>query len=220
MVDFFASLPKEICHLIVGGGGMVNFSTLELWTRGARGLKVAWGIGNNIHGGSTPRWPSYLNQFDMLGIRDFDSPIGQWLPCCSCMHPAFEVRYPEIRDSIVYEHAEFPINYSEDIPKKSNYNTYLADVLKFLGSAPVVITNTYHGWYWSTLLGKKVVLISPWSTKFLGLKHPCPVIDRVSDWRSASKDAMSYSSALQECRDANIGFHQRVVEAIGKNIGN
>ena len=41
--------------------------------------------------------------------------------------------------------------------------------IEFIGSGDVVVTNSYHGAYWATLLGK-VVVAFPWASKFYGLK--------------------------------------------------
>jgi hypothetical protein len=43
--------------------------------------------------------------------------------------------------------------------------------------ADVVVANTYHGAYWATLLGRRVIVAAPFSNKFFGFRHE-PVIVR------------------------------------------
>ena len=110
-------------------------------------------------------------------------------------------------------------------------------VLDFLGSGETVLTSSYHGVYWATLLGRKV-LAFPFSSKFYTLKHKpnmYPVelwlrkkksfIERLNfryknkfyfpstnSWQSLLKDSQSYPESLEECRHKNQLYYSKVME--------
>jgi exopolysaccharide biosynthesis predicted pyruvyltransferase EpsI len=83
------------------------------------------------------------------------------------------------------------------------------DVIAFLGSAETVVTNSYHGAYWATLLGRRVVVVDPFSTKFFFLKHR-PVIAALQDYTKAISRTRIYPESLSECREANLNFSVKV----------
>jgi exopolysaccharide biosynthesis predicted pyruvyltransferase EpsI len=89
-----------------------------------------------------------------------------------------------------------------------NLKTSVEAVAAFLGSAETVVTSSYHGAYWASLLGRRVVGI-PTSSKFYGLKHAIPLCT-IEDWPRFEKLARSYPEALDDCRSANIAFAEKV----------
>ena len=93
-----------------------------------------------------------------------------------------------------------------------NTGQNIEQILTFLGSAETVVTNTYHGVYWATLLGRKVVCI-PWGTKFSMFKHP-PTFANETNWHEKIEEAKSYPRALKECRTANTDFFADVKKLI------
>lgn len=67
------------------------------------------------------------------------------------------------------EHVDRKINSNETLEKKTmkiNEENKIEDILKFISTTENIITNLYHCYYWSILLGKKVVITNKWSTKF------------------------------------------------------
>ena len=92
-------------------------------------------------------------------------------------------------------------------------NLYL--IIEILGSSDTVITNSYHGVYWATLLGRKVVCI-PWGSKFNMFKHP-PTMATERNWVEKIEKAKSYPEALEDCRKANIAFYNDVKNLIEKH---
>ena len=85
-------------------------------------------------------------------------------------------------------------------------------MINFLGSAELVITNSYHGAYWATLLKRKVVVMQPFSSKFLGFRHPLVVANNfdITD----IKNLPVYPNALKEAREANSKFAKKVLNKI------
>lgn len=203
--------------LVLGGGGLIgnqDFApSLDKLLHSNFRKKVVWGAGINTHdtmanSGSTIQ--SFLSTVDLVGIRDYGLKEYHWVPCSSCMHPLFEQKYKEEYDYVIYEHKNYAINITKShAPRKNNRSNSMADVLKFLGSAQTVITNTYHGAYWATLLNKKVVIVSPFSNKFSFMKHK-HIISTPESFLVDIKKAKRYGNALQECREANMIFANKV----------
>ena len=63
--------------------------------------------------------------------------------------------------------------------------TPFEEVAGFLASGRVVVTNSYHGAYWTTLLGRPTLLWEPWCSKFLLLRYPHPWVGP-GDWERAA----------------------------------
>ena len=83
---------------------------------------------------------------------------------------------------------------------------------RFIGeirSARAVVTNSYHGAYWATLLGKRVTVVGGGS-KVRMLKHR-PVFATAIDWWQKLEEAECYPHALEECRDRNAEFCAEIV---------
>jgi hypothetical protein len=196
---------SEDSVLIVGGGGMLHHTELELLVKNSDGKLISWGIGHNTAGANKVVWPKYMNLFDLHGVRDYGSPWS-WVPCASCMSPLFNDLYETKFDVVAYEHGDFPLNVN--FPKMSNFHNSFSEVIKFLGSGEIVVTNTYHGAYWATLLNKKVFVLNPFNTKFLGFKHMPVVSNDLNDM----KNTKSYPTALAECREANFKYYEKVCE--------
>ena len=182
------------------------------------GPRIMWGAGFNDKVTTDPydiEWPDYMNRFDLIGVRDHDTGF-RWVPCASCMHPLFDKQYEITNEIVWFEHKKRLLDNKifDKLPSPRMLNTgqNLQQILEFLGSGETVITNSYHGVYWATLLGRKVVCI-PWGSKFHAFKHP-PVMATDKNWSDMIAKTTSYPDALAECRIANKDFHQDVVKLI------
>jgi hypothetical protein len=231
-LDFFGS-TRDIVALeadqlsghavVVGGGGLISETFrphMERLAEGRPRLKslVAWGIGESLNvdrkGGFVLPYagplPAYLDCFDLVGLRDYGTRHC-WAPCASCLLPYFDVVASPTRDIVIYEHKRIPIPI-EGIPRRTNDGNDIEGVLAFLASAEVVITNSYHGAYWATLLGRRVFAI-PNMSKMYRFKHP-PVIGRAENWKRLVELTVVYPQALSECRAATNDFHAAVRKLI------
>jgi hypothetical protein len=202
-------------NVVVGGGGPVEIfksRLLEFRLNGPEKI-VAWGVGTNETEHMYPDYSS-LNGYDLVGCRDWGSPFD-WVPCVSCMHTFFDTRCTlEIKNDVVqYIHCTED-KVELDFPSMTNNASDFMEVLRFFGSANVVVTNTYHGAYWATLLGKKVVIVNPWSTKFLYMRHRHVMCNKESVDKAIDR-AICYPDALKECRLANTTFADKVQELFG-----
>jgi len=185
--------------------------------------RITWGTGHNTQGEQTgKRYPKELRSFDLVGIRDWWSeewqdlyPDWDWTPCASCMHPGFRKKYTATNDIIVFEHKKQLIKStdfgSKPIPRFVNSGNNMQQTIELLGSAHAVITNSYHGAYWATLLGKKVLIVNPWSSKFYGFKHNVEMrTTKGGDWIEALDEAEIHTDALDECITATETFWNKV----------
>lgn len=209
--------PIPPCDAVIYGGGAIE---PELRAKGIHRsvdapVKIAWGIGTS-RGGHTTHG-QIVQDLDLCGIREFGRENGQrntfWTPCSSCMSPEFDkVRTPQY-EYVFYAHGkfEFPIDFG-DSPAFDNRAQTLGEALDFLGSGETIVTNSYHGTYWGLLLNRRVVCI-PFSSKFYGFKHP-PAFCTDGKWKRTASSAISYSGAIDECREANLSFHARVMDRL------
>jgi hypothetical protein len=227
-VDIIHMEPEKLSGLaLVGGGGLIAETFLPQMARLAaarsslKGL-VAWGLGESLivdRSGApvspyTGAMPDLLRRFDLVGVRDFGTEYP-WVPCVSCMMKQFDRPLAAPKHEIVlYEHKRIPIPI-DGFPRITNAAGDIDEVLNFLASGEVVITNSYHGAYWATLLGRRVLAI-PSMSKIYRLRH-APLICRAERWKSCIDLTVSYPAALNECRAATLAFHKRV-EAYRRSI--
>ncbi len=209
-IDFKSIRKNDI--VIIGGGGL--FNCLEEWNISInKVLKICnnvigWGIGFNTHHGTKTKTSINFSKFKLLSIRDYNHPSGlNFVPCPSCMQsfPSRRIK----RDIGILKHKDFQMNLS--YPCVEN-NVKLSDFLKFIASSNYIITNTYHGWYWATLYGKKVILKDTFSTKFEYL--PFKTISFSQDIEKDKKNAYCHKNSLRICRKKNKIFFQQVKTTI------
>lgn len=201
---------------VIYGGGALAGRLLRGEHMAVRAKKrIAWGIGRSVHGAEDAgRMP---DGFDLLGVREWTNPQrGEYVPCASCMHPQFDILAGSAptREAVLFVNgsttigAKYPTRVSEPLPTMTNRQP-VDSILSFLASAETVVTNSYHGAYWGTLLGRKVVLAGAYSSKFHAFKFP-PVLTYDGNWREAVKAARTYPEALQDSRRYSTLFAARV----------
>lgn len=213
----------EAKGVIYGGGGLMEFEKYESSLNFVAENKkkcVIWGAGHNSVKSSwahlKPRFVMDYSGYGLIGCRDdgYDNIGFEWVPCASCMHEAFDAKYEVTREVVFFGNSGMkgferfvPDGFSDD-DIMFNMKLPVEEIITFLASAETVVTSSYHGVYWATLLGKKVVGI-PTSSKFYGVRHALPICS-AEDWKRYSKIARSYPDALAECRQANIAFADKV----------
>ena len=184
--------------------------------------RFVWGAGHN---GEDPgiefakiRWPRAFSKFKLVGIRDFDPASRyRWTPCASCMHPAFDKKYEIKNDVIWFEHKKQMIKDfgTDPIPRFVNTGNNMDQTIELLGSANTILTNSYHGAYWGTLLKKKVILVGGmWSSKFKFMKYPPITISKKESWKDVVDKATIYDQALEDCRSATRAYWQEIQDNI------
>lgn len=203
----------EDVDAVIYGGGAISDALGRVSVRCDAGIKIAWG------GGSTLRneaWPTPRPRgFDLYGSRDFiRGEAFDWVPCVSCMSPLFDRPARIEREAVLFFNADPDIERPDiDLPEMAN-DRPLAEIIRFIGSAEAVVTNSYHGAYWATLLGRKAVIVGAYSTKFRFYRHQ-PMVCDGREWELEAKVAPVYPSALADCRRANTEFYGQVRSALG-----
>ncbi|WP_187830148.1 polysaccharide pyruvyl transferase family protein [Siccirubricoccus phaeus] len=202
------------CDAVIFGGGAIEFAM-----RGEEGAqrkvearrRIAWGIGSSQHG--TERHPAPPSGLDLIGLREYGRKGGEYVPCVSCMSEHFDKSYDIAHDAVLFVNYDKKLTEPniQGIPKSYNDGS-LAETIAFLASGAVVVTNSYHGAYWATLLGRKVVCL-PYSSKFFGYKYP-PTMATEETWRDRMREATAYPEALQDCRAHNLSFYNKVQDLL------
>jgi|TARA_B110000208_G_C11784598_1_gene435145 hypothetical protein len=186
-----------------------------------RSPRIIWGAGHNgeyqkkMKGRIT--YPKWLREFDLVGIRDNGQEF-QWVPCASCMHPALRKEYVIKNDVIWFEHKKQLIKSTDfgadPIPRFINSGDNIEQTIELLGSANTVITNSYHGAYWATLMKKKVFVVEPWSSKFNAMRHTPTFLGKGDFWKDHIDSARIYNSALDESIAATENYWAKVKQYV------
>lgn len=172
--DIFTWDQKEpVDMLIFGGGGMLHTQVDEVMHDALKVAKrlnpkckvVIWGVGSNYHHMCHGHWHQWLEEFDVVALRDRTNPFN-YVPCPSCMHSEFAIHRPRPEESyVMYYHEEFPLHLPH--PRMSNFETNdMKLILDFLGKGHVVLTNSYHGAYWCMLMQKPVIVMNAFMGRF------------------------------------------------------
>ncbi len=209
--------------LIIGGGGLLNYHGFSKQMRlfqklRAKGKKtVLWGVGHNSHRkytfGRVSKYNIDTSEFGLVGVRDYKMKES-WVPCVSCMHPIFDTSFNLKNEIGVIFHKKTlrrkkVIEKFKDLPSMSNQADF-EGVVQFIGETDIILTDSYHAMYWAILLGKKV-MVFPNSSKFYDFKYT-PVISTFSRYKNDLKFLKSYSGVLEECREINRVFSQKVFD--------
>ncbi len=211
--------------MIIGGGGLLEIDFFDdalkyiSKYRNKKSKIIIWGAGHNnykLHDWRHLKQEFSIDKygFDLIGVRDFNQGY-RWVPCASCMSDLFDQKSEADHNIVVYLHAdcdmsaEFERSIPVDTPILRN-NTTFDESIRFLASGDLVLTNSYHGMYWATILGRRVIAF-PTSSKFYSMKHVTPLCDP-SDWMRFTRLAQYYPEALEECRVENRSFADDVLQ--------
>lgn len=218
-LGFVPDLDKA--DVIFGGGGMLHPGVDAVLQANANGegKRIIWGIGINYHDQRECNYPAWLNAFDLVGMRDVSS--GVWVPCPSCLHPEFRCPrhnlFPK-HPFVIYEHYETPVVLEgcDPAPPSMNNKKPARDfwrVLDFLASGDTVISNSYHGLYWATLLGRKTLCYEPFSNRFSFTPWQQVFCDR-RNWKDRLPEVKPSAFTLEQAITANLMFRNRVEEIL------
>lgn len=213
---------KAAAAVIVGGGGIYHFPGELAHILGNNDRVIAWGIGTNTHDrkdGVLDYGECPPERFALAGIRDyfpFDHPAS-WVPCVSCMSPLFDPMYSELCSFVLYAHKDLPLNlagFDSPVPQMTNGVKTLREAVEFIAMGRKTITNSYHGVYWSHLLGRRPVVYQPFSSKFFHMAWPAPHAWTELDVPLCLDHASWQPHALTNSRQANQEFASKVFELL------
>ena len=202
--------------VVIGGGGLLEWC--EGWQKTINRCVercdnvVLWGAGDNIRrGGEPPKTAIRYEDMALIGCRDYNFRFD-YVPCASCMLPQLEKHYPITSRIGVVEHQQYPIRDFPQFEKISNRTRDVRTVLRFIGQSEIILTNTYHVWYWATLMGKKVILTEKIASKFDHLRYPPTYYS--GDLEADIARCETHPDALEEARGLNRAFAQKVLQLL------
>lgn len=202
---------------ILGAGGGFDEQLLALMALKPRKL-ICWGAGSNLRDATRVVMPPYMRRFDLVGIRDYGIPGFSWVPCVSALIPELSTPAAPRHKVVIYRHqsSNFVGLLADvgDYPFMENNSIDLRATLAFLASGETVVTNSYHGWYWATLMGRRVIVVSPFASKFYGLPYLVPIVTE-GNWRDALACALAYPTAIAGCRQRSLDFGRQVEQFLG-----
>lgn len=209
--------PQKYDIGILGGGkifgGLSNYAGVQ---KSVDSLNIAWGLSTVQSFPISPKYTRDRKLCDLIGTRDWGDKRFDWAPCTSCMAPFFDDAGKPEHDVVFYFHGgkteKQGIKIPEWIPTLSNNAATLDEALNFIASGKIVVSNSYHGVYWSILMGRKALCI-PFSNKFGHYRLP-PGFSKPKDWLSNLDRAQAHPELLQMCRSATSKFHEKVLEKI------
>lgn len=206
-VQFSAIRHDDI--VILGGGGLFDCldgfqETINRLCYVCRNV-IAWGVGHNTHEDRQLYWQVEYERFRLLSVRDYDYPGQSYCPDVSCMMKGLERRQETRRRIGLISHQEYDI----ELPfEKITHKDRLEVILDFIAGSEVLVTNTYHCAYWGMLMGKKVILYKPFSSKFRWLRHK-PVVWS-GDLEADVQASRAFPGFMEESRDITLKFFARV----------
>jgi len=213
------SQPTPPASTIIYGGGKImgglarTFGPNDLAAR----HRIAWGVSTVQRLPISLKYWQAFRRMDLIGSRDYTDRRFSFAPCVTCVAANFDQRYEEQHDVVVYAHAwksdANGLRIPEHFPAMTNRESDFARVVAFLGSARTVVSNSYHGVYWSLLLGKRVLCL-PFSNKFHSYRLP-PGYASAKDWQTALGTARAQPEMLELCREATGRFRSQVGDLIG-----
>lgn len=214
VLDLSASSPTAKTMIFGGGkimGGLASsFNANDLNAP----LRVAWGVSTvQTLPFSIKYWRAF-KAMTLIGSRDWGDSRFLFAPCASCLSPYFDAPVTEQHELVCYLHhtksEQFRPSIPLGVPTLDNTTDDLQDVIRFLSSGRIVVTNSYHGTYWSLLLGKKVLCL-PFSKKFNHFRI-APGYSEIRNWRSNLHKARSTDELKDICRNASEIFKSRVLQ--------
>lgn len=226
--------------VIFGGGGLIGMDRHSNHTDvlqalsdyALRGGKVVlWGVGHNrisdfetwYSNHQHEPYPAFFRDF-LVGVRD-DNLLYNWVPCVSCMSPLFDQKYDIAHEVAAFLHGDesagflkhldgIPVHWNLAPNNKNDRWAALEAAIQFLGSAKLIVTNSYHGAYWASMLRRSVIAI-PNSSKFLSFKHTFPLCPDIALWQNYRASSSPNRGALSDCRTANSAYSLRVARFLG-----
>ena len=212
---------------ILGGGGL-GAPFFDPYLQVLEGTsvenRIVWGCGVDIISERNSFLPdvqyelygSYFENFSSVGLRVWsDHQKFKYVPCVSCMHPFFD-KYRDVKPTKFagfYSHYRVPLFGASGAGfcAATNYGENLEEKLSFLADCEYVITNTFHGAYWATLLGRKVIAM-PFKSGMWSLKHkpvfttPLTLTDDILD------KCNEFPESLDESRILNVNFFKHLAD--------
>jgi len=226
ILDTTANIRRTDTLLIGGGGLGAEFFRPHLKRIANTGATaIVWGAGVDTRNSnpavlsSDADYDLYGNYFDFaddIGLRVYaDKLKHDYVPCASCMSPLFD-KYRDVKPTNkigVYNHKRVILASEINIglyPVEDNSGYDLESKLKFLSSCEYIVTNTYHGVYWATLLNRKVICI-PFKSGLFSFKFKPTYTNSINNISNVINQCVNYSDSLEDSRQANRLYYEKIM---------
>ena len=212
---------KSVLHnnIVLGGGGLFDrdsflhsIDMMKLLLSKGRKI-VPWGVGHNHPSLKVSKqFYKQINDFKLIGLRDYGIKVGEWVPCVSCMDDIFDENFDQKFEVGIIQHGRFNLEKADsmEVPILSNYGSF-DEMISFIGGLETLITNSYHAMYWAMLMRRKVIVI-PNSSKMSSFKYQSPLCNEINDYKSYMNKTFVVEGLLEECRELNRNFSVKVFE--------
>lgn len=155
----------------------------------------------------------------ICGLRDFELSNENnhiyFVPCSSCMLDCIkQTGHVSRRIGVINHFFKPPIKIDQDSICMDLRRQKIQDIIQFINSSEFIITNSYHGMYWATLMKKRVLLTQAFSNKFDYFKWSPVWVENFNSLNNELEKSKSYADALEESRERNNYFWQMVQEIL------
>lgn len=238
---YFRLAARERDVLIIGGGAFRELG-LKQAARSRLGFDqtVLWGVGQSLADGEEPGKPLATLPYAAWSLRDVDKVADRtsFVPCVSCMHEMLDAPAQGTETIVFLNAARAASGFTQDDLEALRstglrilYNDCSPQQFEAaLRASANVITNSFHGAYWSLLAGREVACFG-YSSKFaslfaaLGLDPSSVRHYRRDDTASLAKGIRELEKrdfvrldnpegTKRDFRELNIAFAERI-----RNIG-
>ncbi len=169
---------------------------------------IFWALGHNKHYNQNINIKIDFDKVNMLSIRDYKHESGfRHVPCASCMIPYLNMKEYIKREIGIISHKDYIIENNEYDIITNSQNIY--EIIDFIRTSKIIITNSYHGIYWATLMKRKVItMVILYSNKFnyfkyLPQKYSGDIINNINK-------SKIYEHALDETIDLMLNYFNEI----------
>jgi hypothetical protein len=219
-IHFSLIAPDDV--VIIGGGGLIN-SNVE-WnyninkTLMLNNNTIIWSAGFNSHFDNQFRSALKFDLLKLISVRDLNYGKFRYVPCASCMIPELDFSYNITRDVGLIMHKD---NFSEVPTEFNNYhslknNATALEIVGFIGSSEVIVTNSYHAAYWAILMKKRAIIFAPFSEKFNYYKFKPTLYS--GDLQSDIKKSKIYKDSLSDAKFLTKEFALEILSIVKQDI--
>ncbi len=217
-VDLSLISKKDVA--IIGGGGLINLCVD--WSYNInRVSKIAketiiWSAGFNNHYGTKTKIEIIWDRIKLIGVRDYNYKNFRYVPCATCVIKKFDEKFEIKRKYGVVSHQNEAHPIPDEFKKyeRISNDDIIENIIEFIGSSEIVLTNSYHAAYWSILLGKKCIVFSAFSEKFKNYKYMPEFYS--GDLDSDIAKCKVYPGAMSDARKLTNKFVEDILNNINK----
>jgi len=195
---------------------------------------IVWGAGthkytdNNIFNKKTAITPINYEKLALCGVRDYQHPTGlPFLPCASSLNPAFLTKQADVpikrKIGTIKSALESTFAVS-GLPSSVTNAEPIQVIVDYILSSEVILVSSYHGAFWSLLLGKKVILPATrlGVDKYKYFRYPVAFYDKdkydEQELLALAATIPTPPDFLSESRMLNLEFFNKVRNLIEERI--